>query len=103
MEKLKDRLDRFEVDIFAGKDIDVKEFASKTAEIGEEALSGKDSPALDSIIYTSSIIYSLIKNKSLFESSDIIRKSIKKGTAKSFFKNAKNTRTNNKRDFRTNL
>ena len=69
-------------------DIDVKEFASKTAEIGEEALSGKDSPALDSIIYTSSIIYSLIKNKSLFESSDIIRKSIKKGTAKSFFKNA---------------
>ena len=68
--------------------MDVKEFASKTAEIGEEALSGKDSPALDSIIYTSSIIYSLIKNKSLFESSDIIRKSIKKGTAKSFFKNA---------------
>ena len=43
---------------------------------------------LESLLKQLNDIDSLIKNKSLFESSDIIRKSIKKGTAKSFFKNA---------------
>jgi anthranilate phosphoribosyltransferase len=69
-------------------DINIEDFAQKTAEIGQDALSGKDCPAKDTLIYTGSLALSLIRNISFNDASNQIRKSIESGKAKEFFYNA---------------
>ena len=69
-------------------DINIEDFAQKASEIGIDALSGKNCPAKDTLIYTGSLALSLIKNLSFNEASSQIKKSIDSGKAKEFFYNA---------------
>ena len=43
-------------------DINVQDFSVKAAEIGDEALNGKDGPAKDTLIYTGALTLSIIRN-----------------------------------------
>ena len=69
-------------------EINIEEFAEKAASIGYEALNGKDGIAKDSLIYASSIIYSVVRSVNFSDSAKLIRKSIDSGKAKEFFSNA---------------
>ena len=69
-------------------DINVKDFAEKTSEIGKEALNGKNCPAKDTLIYTGSLALSIMKNISFNDAANQIKKSIDSGKAKEFFYNA---------------
>ena len=68
--------------------LNIEEFAEKAASIGYEALNGKDGIAKDSLIYASSIIYSVVRSVNFSDSAKLIRKSIDSGKAKEFFSNA---------------
>ena len=70
-------------------DINIDAFASKVAEIGNDALKGKDGPARDSLIYTSALTLSIIKKVDFKDAAIKITDVIKSGKVKDFFYNAK--------------
>ena len=43
-------------------DINIEDFSVKAAEIGTDAISGKNGPAKDTLIYTGALTLSIIKN-----------------------------------------
>ena len=71
------------------KDINIDDFSIKAAEIGNDALSGKDGPAKDTLIYTGALTLSIIKNIDFNDAAEQIKKVINSGKAKEFFYNAK--------------
>jgi anthranilate phosphoribosyltransferase len=69
-------------------DINVKDFSEKASEIGKEALSGKDGPAKDTLIYTGALTLSIIRKIDFNDAANQIKKTINSGKAKEFFYNA---------------
>ncbi len=69
-------------------DINVQDFSEKVCEIGKEALSGKQGPAKDTLIYTGALTLSIVKKIDFGEAADQIKKNINSGKAKEFFYNA---------------
>ena len=67
----------------------LSDFSIKAAEIGNDALSGKDGPAKDTLIYTGALTLSIIKNIDFNDAAEQIKKVINSGKAKEFFYNAK--------------
>tara|TARA_B100001173_G_scaffold187409_1_gene161663 strand:- start:330 stop:1430 length:1101 start_codon:yes stop_codon:yes gene_type:complete len=70
-------------------DINIDDFSIKAAEIGSDALNGKDGPAKDTLIYTGALTLSIIKNIDFNVAADQLKKAINSGKAKEFFYNAK--------------
>jgi anthranilate phosphoribosyltransferase len=70
-------------------DINIDDFSIKAAEIGNDALSGKDGPAKDTLIYTGALTLSIVKNIDFNDAAEQIKKVINSGKAKEFFYNAK--------------
>ena len=69
-------------------DINVEDFSEKASEIGKEALSGKDGPAKDTLIYTGALTLSIIRKIDFNDAANQIKKTINSGKAKEFFYNA---------------
>ena len=69
-------------------DIKVQDFSVKAAEIGDEALNGKDGPAKDTLIYTGALTLSIIRNIDFNDAASKIKETINSGKAKEYFYNA---------------
>ena len=69
-------------------DINVQDFSVKAAEIGDEALNGKDGPAKDTLIYTGALTLSIIRNIDFNDAASKIKETIDSGKAKEYFYNA---------------
>ena len=69
-------------------DINVQDFSVKAVEIGNDALSGKDGPAKDTLIYTGALTLSIIRNIDFNDAASKIKKSINSGKVKEYFYNA---------------
>ncbi len=70
-------------------DINIEDFSVKAAEIGTDAISGKNGPAKDTLIYTGALTLSIIKNIDFNNAAEQIKSVINSGKAKEFFYNAK--------------
>ena len=57
-------------------DINIDDFSIKAAEIGNDALSGKDGPAKDTLIYTGALTLSIVKNIDFNDAAEQIKKVI---------------------------